>query len=70
MTLKQDKPKEQAWKATLMEALKEEDFLRPLVQEIVEQVLEAEMDETLGKKRASARPIRTVTEVAITRGRW
>jgi hypothetical protein len=41
MTLKQDRPKEQAWKATLMEAVKEENFLRPLVEQIVQQILEA-----------------------------
>jgi putative transposase len=58
MTLKQDKPKEQAWKATLIEAVKEDDFLRPLVQEIVQQILEAEMDEALGAEKSERTPHR------------
>jgi hypothetical protein len=29
MPLKHNRPKEQEWKATLMEAVKEENFLRP-----------------------------------------
>jgi len=44
MTRKQDKATKQNWKA-LVDG--EGDFLRPLVQEVVQQVLEAEMDETL-----------------------
>ena len=56
MTLKQDKPKEQAWKATLIEAVKEEDFLRPLVEQIVQQILEAEMDEALGAEKSERTP--------------
>src|ERR1700747_1080646 len=44
MTRKQDNATKQNWKA-LVDG--EGDFLRPLVQEVVQQVLEAEMDETL-----------------------
>ncbi len=35
----------------LMEAVKEENFLRPLGEQIVQQILEAEMDETVGRKK-------------------
>jgi putative transposase len=58
MTLKQDRPKGQAWKATLMEAVKEENFLRPLVEQIVQQILEAEMDETVGAEKSERTPNR------------
>jgi putative transposase len=58
MTLKQDRPKEQAWKATLIEAVKEENFLRPLVEQIVQQILEAEMDETVGAEKSERTPQR------------
>jgi hypothetical protein len=70
MTLKQNRPKEQEWKATLMETVKEENFLRPsvdqIVEEIVQQILEAEMDETVGPKKVSAHPIGQDTGVDIT----
>ena len=52
MTRKQDSSKEQVWKTTLIEAVKEENFLRPLVEQIVQQILEAEMDETVGAERS------------------
>ena len=52
MTLRQDKPKEQDWKTSLAQAVKQEDFLRPLVEQIVQQVLEAEMDETVGAEKS------------------
>jgi len=45
MTRKQDTAKRTKWKELLAE---QEDFLRPLIQEVVQQVLEAEMDEALG----------------------
>ncbi len=45
MTRKQDTAKRSNWKELLAE---QEDFLRPLIQEVVQQVLEAEMDEALG----------------------
>lgn len=45
MTRKKDSAKQIDWKE-LMSG--QEDFLRPLVQEVIQQVLEAEMEETLG----------------------
>lgn len=48
MTRKQDSAKGVNWKALMAE---QEDFLRPLIQEVVQQVLEAEMDEALGAEK-------------------
>ena len=45
MTRKQHSAKQPNWKELLAE---QEDFLRPLIQEVVQQVLEAEMEEALG----------------------
>lgn len=45
MTRKKDSAKRVDWKALMAG---QEDFLRPLVQEVIQQVLEAEMDEALG----------------------
>jgi transposase-like protein len=45
MTRKKDSAKKLDWKAMMAG---QEDFLRPLVQAVVQQVLEAEMDEALG----------------------
>lgn len=45
MTRKKDSAKRLDWKAMMAG---QEDFLRPLIQAVVQQVLEAEMDETLG----------------------
>jgi transposase-like protein len=68
MTGKQNSAKKLAWKEMLAE---QEDFLRPLVQEIVQQVLEAEMEETLGaEKGESARRTGKDTDLATTRERW
>ena len=55
MTRKQNSAKKLDWKEVLAE---QEDFLRPLIQEVVQQVLEAEMDEALGAEKESARPNR------------
>lgn len=49
---------ERVWKATLIEAVKEQDFLRPLAQEIVQQIPEAEMDEALGAEKSERTPNR------------
>jgi putative transposase len=49
MTRKQDNAKKPDWKALMVD---QEDFLRPLVQEVVQQVLEAEMDETVGAEKS------------------
>lgn len=48
MTRKQDNAKKMNWKDLFAE---QEDFLRPLVEEVVQQVLEAEMDEALGAEK-------------------
>ena len=48
MTRKKDNASAVDWKA-IMEGQK--DFLKPLVQEVLQQVLEAEMDEALGADR-------------------
>ena len=48
MTRKQNTAKEINWKGLLGQG---ENFLRPLVQEVVQQVLEAEMDEALGAEK-------------------
>jgi transposase-like protein len=45
MTRKQNNAGKPDWKEVLAE---QEDFLRPLIQEVVQQVLEAEMEEALG----------------------
>jgi len=52
MTQKKDnaKGKEQEWKAIFVEALREEDdAFRRLLERIVQDVLQGEMDETLGQ---------------------
>jgi putative transposase len=48
MARKQDTPNREEWKAAMVELVKEGDYLRTVVQEVVQQILEAEMDETLG----------------------
>jgi transposase-like protein len=58
MTRKQDSPKAEAWKAALTSVVKEENFLRPLVEQIVQQILEAETDETLGAEKNERTPNR------------
>lgn len=55
MTRKQDSAKKQDWKALMADR---EDFLRPLVQEVVQQVMEAEMDEALGAEKGERSPNR------------
>ena len=45
MTRKQDSAKQTNWKELMAG---QEDFLRPLIQEVLQQVLEAEMDEAVG----------------------
>jgi putative transposase len=58
MTRKQNSSKEEVWKAALIDAVKEENFLRPLVEQIVQQILEAGMDETLGAEKNERTPNR------------
>jgi transposase-like protein len=52
---KQDSAKRVNWKALSAE---QQDFLRPLIQEAVQQVLEAEMDEALGAEKGERTPNR------------
>jgi putative transposase len=55
MTRKQDSAKQTNWKELMAG---QEDFLRPLIQEVVQQVLEAEMDETVGAGKGERTPNR------------
>jgi putative transposase len=55
MTRKQNTAKQINWKELMAEG---SDFLRPLVQEVVQQVLEAEMDEALGAEKGERTPNR------------
>jgi transposase-like protein len=48
MTRKQDSAKKTNWKELMSE---QEDFLRPLVRETLQEVLETEMDEALGAEK-------------------
>lgn len=67
MARKKDSAKKLDWEAVMGD---QEDFLRPLVEEIVQQVLEAEMDEALGPAIASVRQAGSAAGRAITAGRW
>ena len=49
MTRKKDSAEKKSWKELMNE---DADFLRPLMREVVQQVLEAEMDETLGAHKS------------------
>ena len=55
MTRKQNTAKQINWKDLMGEG---SEFLRPLVQEVVQQVLEAEMDEALGAEKGERTPNR------------
>jgi putative transposase len=55
MTRKQDSANRINWKEMMAE---QEDFLRPLIQEIIQQVLEAEMEEVLGAGKGERTPNR------------
>jgi putative transposase len=52
MARKQFTPSREEWKAALVDLVKEGDYLRTLVEQVVQQVLEAEMDETLGAEKS------------------
>jgi putative transposase len=54
MTRKKDSAYKENWK----ELLQEDDFLRPLVERIVEEILEAEMDEALQAAKGERTPAR------------
>src|SRR5512132_3493695 len=55
MTRKQNTAKQINWKEVVAE---EGDFLRPLIQEVVRQVLEAEMEEAVGAEKGERTPNR------------
>lgn len=55
MTRKQDSAKQSNWKEVMAE---QEDFLRCLVQEVIQQVLEAEMEEVVGAGKSERTPQR------------
>jgi putative transposase len=55
MTRKQDNAKKTNWKELMDQ---QEDFLRPLIQEVIQQVLEAEMEETVGAGKGERTPNR------------
>jgi putative transposase len=61
MTRKQNNAKKLDWKEMMAE---QPDFLRPLVQEVLQQILEAEMDETVGAGKSE----RTATRVGYRSG--
>jgi len=63
MTRKKDSANRLDWKALMAG---QEDFLRPLIQEVVEQVLEAEMDEALGAGKGE----RTSSRVGYRSGHY
>jgi len=48
MTRKQDNAKQTNWKELMAQ---DEDFLKPLIREVIQQVLEAEMEEALGAEK-------------------
>jgi len=58
MARKQDTPSREEWKAALVELVKEGDYLRTVVEEVLQQVLEAEMDEALGAEKGERTPNR------------
>jgi putative transposase len=49
MTRKQNSAKQVDWKAMIAE---QQDFLRPLIREVLQQVMEGEMDELLGAEKS------------------
>jgi transposase-like protein len=55
MTRKQDNAKKTNWKVLIKE---QEDFLRPLIREVLQEVLGAEMDEALGAEKGERTPNR------------
>jgi putative transposase len=58
MARKQNTPSRGEWKAALVELVKEGDYLRTVVQEVLQQTLEAEMDEALGAEKSERTPNR------------
>ena len=61
MTRRQNSAKRVDWKAMMAE---EQDFLRPLIREVLQQIMEAEMDETRGAEKSE----RTLNRVGYRSG--
>jgi putative transposase len=51
MARKQSTPSREEWKAALVELVKEGDYLRIVVEAVVQQILEAELEEALGAEK-------------------
>ena len=59
MARKQNTPKRQEWKSKLKELMSEDrDLLKALMGELLQEVLEAEMDETLQAEKGERTPTR------------
>jgi putative transposase len=58
MAWKQNTPSREEWKAALVELVREGDYLRTVVEEVVQQILEAEMEEALGAEKSERTPNR------------
>jgi transposase-like protein len=67
MPRRKNSAKKLEWKEVLAG---QEDFLRPLIREVIQEVMEAEMDEAVGAERASERRIAKATVPVITAARW
>ena len=63
MTRKQDNAKKTNWKALMAE---QDDFLRPLIREVLQEVMEADMDEALGAEKGE----RTATRQGYRSGSY
>ena len=66
MTRRQNSAKQMDWKAMMAE---QKDFLRPLIQEVLQQVMEAEMDEALGAEKGERTSNPLAIDLGITDGR-
>ena len=60
----------QVTKQDLMRMLTEDDAMKSLLQTMLQEVLEAEMDEALCAGKTSARAVGWAIAAAIIRGRW
>lgn len=67
MPRKQDSVKKTKWKEVMEER---EDFLRPMIREVLQEVLEAEMEEILGAEKGNGQRSIGGTVRDITAGRW
>jgi putative transposase len=66
MTRKEDSATAVDWKEVMRE---QEDFPRSLIREVIQQVLEAEMEEAVGAEKSERTPRARIIELAITAGR-